>query len=201
MFIVTHFYETQFLPIASDLFAAFILYTLFYGTCIRFSPGTASARKITGSQSPDQRVRCPSLEMKSMCHRKGDKKTTKCYLNTQNNSEMEGTLSKLHSIWHVKCSIVWLTIKFTEPTVQWAPVITQRLGLSHLPSYTLTSILCPRQRTTAAIRSPPTPHSPWIALSLVNSAQKWFAYYFVDVIFLSLGRLIHVSTTRMFHFP
>jgi hypothetical protein len=31
---------------------------------------------------------CPSLEMKSMCNRKDDNKTTKCYLNTKDNFEL-----------------------------------------------------------------------------------------------------------------
>ena len=47
----------------------------------------------------------PSLEMKSMCNSKGDIKTTKCYLNTQNNSELECTLNKLHEIRRDKSKI------------------------------------------------------------------------------------------------
>jgi hypothetical protein len=48
---------------------------------------------------------CISLEMKSMCNRKFDNKTTNCYLNTQDNSELECTLNKLHKIRHVKSKI------------------------------------------------------------------------------------------------
>ena len=47
----------------------------------------------------------PSHEMKSMRNRKSDNKTTKCYLNTQNNSELECTLYKLHTIRNVKSNI------------------------------------------------------------------------------------------------
>ena len=46
-----------------------------------------------------------SLEVKSMCNRKGDILTTKCYLNTQTNSELECTLNKFHKIRHVKSKI------------------------------------------------------------------------------------------------